>query len=754
MAQGSGSSSLVPMPIKIFLIVAVVGGISGVLIVMGAIKALGIVLAGFVLVGLLLLGYKQVLGMMSRARSKPFEKQIRENASKGKKGLAGEASVQNLHDKFAEGLDVFRKHGKDMYSLPWYLLVGEPGSGKTEAIRHSNVGFPGGLQNTLQGLGGTMNMNWWFTNYAVILDTAGRLMFEEVAPGESSEWKEFLKLLRSSRPNSPVNGLLLVIPADSLIKDDEATIEQKATRIAQQLSTVRDTLKVRFPAFVIVTKSDLINGFREFYDSIDDPGLQHQMMGWSNQSSLDEKFEPRRLSEHFSKLADRIRRRRMALLMDPVHTEDANLRRIDQVDALYAYPEAMTQLGPKLQKYLELIFSSGSWSGDPLFLRGIYFTSSMREGSALDADLAAAIGVPVDALPEGRTWKRERAFFLRDLFISKVFRERGLVLKSKSAKATRAARQLLVFGSAGFTAVALIALTAWGAWSFRTSIGRHLVLWEGVRDAYVTRPEAQDTAGLTLRARDLVVQARSNQPEFDYLGHEMMDVDVAKFERERVAAELLSQLETEIKAPMLYRPLAPISADYDVSRAKAFDSVFLMTVVRPVIAAADTRLQIDRRQKMWSKDMLGAVRALIYLQVEAKDPEGDGERPLFDFEALLRYAVSPTSEEDSPVEFDREALQQGVDRLLSRKASAEDLLGARRKLESPITEGVSAWVDHYKIENAGEFDIATARAEGQALLAAFDAGPSSVTSVSWVERAKRKVNSHLEELKRAAESQG
>ncbi len=749
MAQGSGSSSLVPLPVKIFLVVAVVGGISGVLVVMGAIKALGIVLGGFVLVGLLLLVYKQVLAAMSKARSKPFEKQIRENASKGKRGLAGEASVANLHDKFAEGLDVFRKHGKDMYSLPWYLLVGEPGSGKTEAVRHSNVGFPGGLQNTLQGLGGTMNMNWWFTNYAVILDTAGRLMFEETAAGKTSEWKEFLKLLRTARPNSPVNGLLLVIPADSLIKDDDGTIEQKATRIAQQLNTVRDSLKVRFPAFVIVTKSDLINGFREFYDSIDDPGLQHQMMGWSNPSSLDEKFEPRRLGEHFSKLADRIRRRRMALLMDPVHTEDPNLRRIDQVDALYAYPEAMTQLVPKLQRYLELVFSGGAWSGDPLFLRGIYFTSSMREGSALDADLAAAIGVPVDALPEGRTWKRERAFFLRDMFISKVFRERGLVLKSASAKATRAARQLLIFGSAGFTAVALIALTAWGAWSYKTSIGQHLGFWEGMLSAYKTVPENQDTQRLRLRARDIVVQARDNTSEFDYLGQETMNLEVTEFAREKVAAEVIPQIDSPIQAPMLYRPLAPITADYDTARAKAFDSVFLVTVIRPVIEAADNRMQIDRRQGVWDQTKLDALRALIYLEVGTLDPEGDGKQPRFEFEDLLRYAASPASADAAPPVIDMAALMQGVDRLLDRGAGAKNLVGSRR-LESAITEGVGAWTDAYDPEKATEFDIGVAQAQGQALLAAIDSGPSSGTLDSWLERAKRRVTRRLEELKDAA----
>ena len=85
-----------------------------------------------------------------------------------------------------------RSAGKDFYGLPWYVIVGEPGSGKTEAIRHSQAGFPPGCRTNSKESGGTINMNWWFTNYAVILDTAGRLVFDEVEPGNTSEWSEFL----------------------------------------------------------------------------------------------------------------------------------------------------------------------------------------------------------------------------------------------------------------------------------------------------------------------------------------------------------------------------------------------------------------------------------------------------------------------------------------------------------------------------------------------------------------------------------
>jgi radical SAM protein with 4Fe4S-binding SPASM domain len=70
------------------------------------------------------------------------------------------------------------------------------------------------------------------------------------------------------------------------------------------------------------------------------------------------------------------------VLRDPV-PENAP-RRTDEVDSLFALPNSLAMLAPRLRRYLETIFMPGEWSAKPLFLRGIYFTSSMREGVALE----------------------------------------------------------------------------------------------------------------------------------------------------------------------------------------------------------------------------------------------------------------------------------------------------------------------------------------------------------------------------------
>ncbi len=388
------------------------------------------------------------------------------------------AKLDDLRRRFREGVAIYESRGKDLYKLPWHVFIGEPGSGKTEAIRRSNIGFPPGLQDEFQGAGGTVNMHWWFTNYGVLLDTAGRLVFEEVRPGESSEWKEFLNLLKKTRPHCPINGLFLVMPVDSLIKDTADKISQKAARIAQQLDVIQRTLDIRFPVYVLVTKCDLLTGFREFFDTIDDPQLQHQMLGWSNPEPLDTPFRMDLVEQYLNQVSERIKRRRLGLLRESIPGGEGTARPASETDAMFALPRSMMLLAPRLRRYLETIFVAGEWSSKPVFLRGIYFTSSLREGAELDEALAQALGVPVTDLPGGRVWEKDRAYFLRDLFVEKAFREQGLVTRATNTGAMLRNRKLALYGCA-FLAMVMLVLWTWLGWrDLHQSIGEESQYWE------------------------------------------------------------------------------------------------------------------------------------------------------------------------------------------------------------------------------------------------------------------------------------
>ncbi len=460
-----------PMPIKAAIFVVTGGGIMGLMFFLTTTGMIGNSLTYLLLIAVAIAGavfaiYKVISKKMSKRKAKPFEEKMAESASATPSGVSdpgSRAKLDDLRKRFEEGIAVFKEHGKDLYTMPWYVIVGEPGSGKTEAMRHSNVGFPPGLQDQLQGVGGTVNMHWWFTNHAVMIDTAGRLMFDEVAAGNIDEWAEFLKMLRSARPNCPLNGMLLVIPADSLIKDSANDIERKGGKIAQQLDNIQRALGVRFPVYIVISKADRVNGFREFFEELTDPVMQMQMLGWTNPNDLDTPFDPSMVEQHLATVRERLIRRRFSLLADPVNSDDPMGRRIDEVDALYAFPDSLVKLAPRLRRYLEMVFVAGEWSQKPLFLRGIYFTSSMREGDALDSDLAEVLGVQVDALKEGKLWERDRSYFLKDVFMEKVFREKGLVTRESNVGKSRR-RQSLILITSG-TVLALVA----GLWTYFAS---------------------------------------------------------------------------------------------------------------------------------------------------------------------------------------------------------------------------------------------------------------------------------------------
>lgn len=425
---------------------------------------------GLVVVGAALLLYRRVLKWKSRRKSAPMEEVALMSGAPPLRKADEKVKIDNLRRRFEDGINKFREAGKSLYSLPWFIIVGEPGSGKTEAIRHCNVGFPPGLQDEYQGIGGTINMNWWFTNHGIIIDTAGRLMFEDVEGGGTREWKEFLNLLKKYRPYCPTNGVFLVIPADSLVKDSAEQIQEKASKIAQQFNVIQRTLAVRFPVFVVVTKCDLVMGFREFFDGLNNPDLQHQILGWSNPAKIDQPYDRDFVRQHLESVQERLHRRRLSLLLELADDETA--QESASVNALYSFPKSLAQLAPRMTQYLDLIFGGSEWGAKPVFFRGIYFTSSMQEGAALDEDLAQALGISVESLPEGPAWTRDRAFFLRDLFLKKVFPEKGLVTSALNATKQYVRRRMAFWLSVAAAVFFLLIYTIYAEHRFNGTVGR------------------------------------------------------------------------------------------------------------------------------------------------------------------------------------------------------------------------------------------------------------------------------------------
>ena len=82
----------------------------------------------------------------------------------------------------AQGSKGWWQSRRQLQQLPWYLIIGAPGGGKTTALLHSGLRFPLAERlgrDPLAGSGGTRQCDWWFSQDAVFIDTAGRLQIDE-----------------------------------------------------------------------------------------------------------------------------------------------------------------------------------------------------------------------------------------------------------------------------------------------------------------------------------------------------------------------------------------------------------------------------------------------------------------------------------------------------------------------------------------------------------------------------------------------
>jgi len=698
-----------PTSIKLGMIVITGGVILTGMALLIPLRVFWIIFVGIGLVALLLFLYWRFLRWLKQRKAAPMENGVIQNTAATPQGVSQAAHLARLDDlrhKFEEGIAKFHAAGKSLYNFPWYVIVGEPGSGKTEAIRHCNVGFPPGLQDQFQGAGGTLNMNWWFTDHAVVLDTAGRLMFDEVETGGSSEWKEFLKLLKRNRPRCPINGIFLVIPADSLIKDTADEIERKASKIARQFDVIQRTLDVRFPVFVVITKSDLINGFRDFFDNLEDPQLQHQILGWSNPAPLDEPYNPDFIDQHLKSIQGRLFRRRLALLQEVIsEAGEPDVEPVRSPETLYAFPQSLAKIAPRMARYLELIFSVGSqWSCKPLFFRGIYFTSSMREGSALDEDLAESLGVSVDALPDGRVWERDRAYFLRDLFLKKVFREKGLVTYATNATKQHMRRKAAVLLTAAASVILLLFCTVYAGICFRRSIG-------GMKEYFEVPAQLIASDGARAAAQLQVVKDEG-QGQYRYIGRagiSEMPEDVTRSNFSARLAERVNQWEKK-GVPWIFAPAARFAKGIQSEKFRNAQAIiYEVGILRPFLDAS-VQIMSSRQGGKWTRRNtdLQVLRQLIRFKAN----RSFNEEAQYSNQAVLDpvFAYIFKRDEDSQDEEgfakltsmyndDKAALHQPIDFIYGGTLSPTFARTDPNFLETAIEHGIALFNEYWSDSN-------------------------------------------------------
>ncbi len=193
---------------------------------------------------------------------------------------------RELRRRFKEAITTLKKSdlkgkGNPLYVLPWYLMIGKSGAGKSTAIKSARLPSPFGDVNRISGVEGTRNCDWWFFDDAVVIDTAGRYSLHRNGALDRSEWLAFLEHLTKYRKKEPVNGIIVTVEADQLLESDPEKIEAEGRTIRQRIDEVIHVMGAKFPIYLLVTKCDLIFGMNRFCQLLSDTSLQ-QAMGLMN----------------------------------------------------------------------------------------------------------------------------------------------------------------------------------------------------------------------------------------------------------------------------------------------------------------------------------------------------------------------------------------------------------------------------------------------------------------------------------------
>ncbi len=350
-----------------------------------------------------------------RRRERDFVKHIVEQDTAAISNAQSEQMrhLHDLEDRFARAVDILRaselrRQGDPVYVKPWYLVMGETGSGKSLALRRAKLAAiltDVGQERTISP---TRNVDFWFADEALILDTAGRYAIPQEEARDREEWERFLALLVKHRRKEPLNGLVLTISADRAIDSDDDGLIEYAKGLRRRVNELMRVIGAKFPVFVQVTKMDQVLGMNGLVDLLSDDDVV-QAMGDINPDRL----RPARdvLETSMTGLVSRLKDLRLLLTCDPESLDPAYLM----------LPDELGRMGGKLAVFVGALFAENPYLETPYF-RGVFFSSARQSGPAHTLDE----GIKDVAAQLSQRATTERGVFLHDLYSRFLPKDRNL----------------------------------------------------------------------------------------------------------------------------------------------------------------------------------------------------------------------------------------------------------------------------------------------------------------------------------------
>ena len=380
----------------------------------------------------------------------------------------GHAASEVLAERFANAMHLLRlgvvrqsgdrsswwKRRRFVYQLPWYVFIGAPGAGKTTALLNAGLRFPLAERlgtTPVAGIGGTRQCDWWFTDEAVFIDTAGRYTTQDShIATDAQEWRLFLQLLCRYRSAQPINGVIVTVSVPDLLQGG-IELDHQAAAVDRRLQELRTQLGLSFPVYLLVTKADLLAGFVDFFREFS-AAQREQVWGITFETTgADGRTLPADLDARLAALPARI----AAMTPQRMQAEPQLQRRA----AIYHFAAQIEALVPALAQFAQRAFRHAA-DAPHQTVRGIHLSSGTQEGNPIDrvlGEISRSYGISLPDPP--RAAGRGKAYFLNRLLHDLVIAEAPLAGASLQRRQRR--RRLAVGSSVVAACALLMACTAW-----------------------------------------------------------------------------------------------------------------------------------------------------------------------------------------------------------------------------------------------------------------------------------------------------
>jgi type VI secretion system protein ImpL len=232
------------------------------------------------------------------------------------------------------------------HEVPWYLLIGQSGSGKTALV--AAQGYALHLIGSRRARRGTAYCDWYFADDAVLVETAGRYLAQPDPALDGAGWSTLLGLLRSRRRTPPLNGVVVTLAVETLAGSHQHDLEQQARQVHGRLQEIQQTLRMDVPVYLVLTYADRLPGFDEFFDEQQGDDAQDVLGAQLVASAAGADIA--QVREAFEALLQRLADE----LIPRLHRERNAERRGRMLD----FPRQAASLGERLSVFVESAFSS------------------------------------------------------------------------------------------------------------------------------------------------------------------------------------------------------------------------------------------------------------------------------------------------------------------------------------------------------------------------------------------------------------